>query len=546
MPDNKRQSYFLWALYWLLLTATALAYRPLLPVDETRYVTVAWEMWLRGDYLVPHLNGATYSHKPPLLFWLINAGWGIFGLNDWWPRLVAPLFGLACLYLTALTGRRLWPHSDAGLLAPFLLLGSYYWGVYTTLTMFDLIIAVWTLVGVNGLIDVWRGKPLRGWILFTLGVGLGVLTKGPVILVYLAPAALLAPYWAVDGRKINWAKWYMGAVLAICGGAAIALAWAIPAGYAGGEAYQNAIFWGQSAGRMVKSFAHREPFWWYFALLPALLLPWIIWPSLLVTLWQKFRSKFIAREVTNKDAGLRLALVWALSALLIFSAISGKRPHYLLPFFPAIALCSALFIDRIAYLAPLKGRWDILPPAIFSLLFGIVILAAPQIGDAMRQPELTNGVHPIWSLPLVAASLFLIIKPPTAGRNRIVALTALSTLFVITVHGVAKPRLQDAYDLKRVALYLAEAQKQGYEIGHWGKYHGQYGFLGRLEKPIEETGNGEIHQWLKKTPKGKIISYHKRLDVPEKPEFVHPFRKMTIAIWDRDTILKNPQAPNRR
>ena len=30
-------------------------------------------MRLHGDFLVPHLNGAPYSDKPPLLFWLITS-----------------------------------------------------------------------------------------------------------------------------------------------------------------------------------------------------------------------------------------------------------------------------------------------------------------------------------------------------------------------------------------------------------------------------------------------------------------------------------------
>jgi len=83
----------LWTGLWLVLMATALKFRPLLPVDETRYLAVAWEMWRDGNFIVPHLNGMTYSHKPPLLFWLMHLGWSIFGVNDWWPRLVAPLFG---------------------------------------------------------------------------------------------------------------------------------------------------------------------------------------------------------------------------------------------------------------------------------------------------------------------------------------------------------------------------------------------------------------------------------------------------------------------
>ncbi len=42
---------------WGLLVGVSLAIRPLFPIDETRYAAVAWEMWLRDDFLVPHLNG---------------------------------------------------------------------------------------------------------------------------------------------------------------------------------------------------------------------------------------------------------------------------------------------------------------------------------------------------------------------------------------------------------------------------------------------------------------------------------------------------------
>src|SRR3990167_10507470 len=93
------------AALWLVLVAVALYLRPLFPIDETRYVAVAWEMWLRGDFLVPHLNGQPYSHKPPFLFWMFQLGWGLFGVNEWWPRLVPPLFGLANLYLVAVLAR---------------------------------------------------------------------------------------------------------------------------------------------------------------------------------------------------------------------------------------------------------------------------------------------------------------------------------------------------------------------------------------------------------------------------------------------------------
>ncbi|APE30291.1 hypothetical protein BOX17_04590 [Halomonas aestuarii] len=82
---------------------------PLMPIDETRYLSVAWEMWQHQSFLVPLLNGEAYSHKPPLLFWLIQLGWWLFGASDWVARLVIPTEGLAGFWLVADIVRQLDP-----------------------------------------------------------------------------------------------------------------------------------------------------------------------------------------------------------------------------------------------------------------------------------------------------------------------------------------------------------------------------------------------------------------------------------------------------
>ena len=93
-------------------TVVMLWMRPPAPIDETRYLTVAWEMWRDRSWLVPHLNGELYGHKPPLLFWLIDLVWAFGGVTEFGARLVAPAFGLASLVLTWLLARRLWPGNE--------------------------------------------------------------------------------------------------------------------------------------------------------------------------------------------------------------------------------------------------------------------------------------------------------------------------------------------------------------------------------------------------------------------------------------------------
>ena len=140
-------------LLWGIVVAVTLIVRPPLPVDETRYLAVAWDMWLENNYLVPYLNGEPYSHKPPLLFWLMNAGWHLFGVNEWWPRLVAPLFGLGTMIMTGRLAKILWPiRADVARTAPLLVFGALFWTVFTTLTMFDMMLAFFTVAALINLV----------------------------------------------------------------------------------------------------------------------------------------------------------------------------------------------------------------------------------------------------------------------------------------------------------------------------------------------------------------------------------------------------------
>lgn len=149
-------------------------------------------MWTAGDFLVPHVNGEPYSDKPPLLFWLLHLGWAVFGVNEWWPRLVAPLFAVANLVLTGRLARRLWPNeAAAAALAPWWLFGSALWLLLLTTTLFDMVLTFCALLGIHGVVRAAQGRAVPGWTLLGAGIGLGLLTKGPVILLHTLPVAVL-------------------------------------------------------------------------------------------------------------------------------------------------------------------------------------------------------------------------------------------------------------------------------------------------------------------------------------------------------------------
>jgi 4-amino-4-deoxy-L-arabinose transferase-like glycosyltransferase len=554
-----------WAWLWLVVVAVALATRPILPVDETRYLAVAWEMWREKNFLVPHLNGETYSHKPPLLFWLVNVGWAVFGVNEWWPRLVAPLFGLGTLYLTYRLARALWPEKPlVAEIAPLILFGSVFWTVFATLTMFDLMLAFCALLSLLGLVHAWRAAVDRGRVLgfalFGLGIGLGVLAKGPAILLHTLPVAVLAPLWGprLGGSRpaISWGRWYGGTAAGVGLGAAVGLAWAIPAAIAGGRAFAHAIFVGQSAGRMVESFAHDRPWWWYAAALAPLLWPWTIWPALWraiggVRMWRAGRG-FAA---TLADGGVRFGLVWFAVAFVVFSAISGKQLHYLLPEFPAIALVFAFLVAHAETGGIRRGNpmFDQAIPGAIAAVIGVLVAVLPLLPLPPRLLERVDLVDSFWLLAFSAAGLAVAALPlrrPTRGlKERTVALAVLSVVLVVAVHLAARPQIVASLDLRVPAERLAAWERAGEALAHIGKYHGQFNFLGRLEKPVAAIGlvDRDIERWLDANPIGKIVSY-RRAPPPSgnpQPLFIYPFRGEIIAVWDRAQLAADPDVADR-
>jgi 4-amino-4-deoxy-L-arabinose transferase-like glycosyltransferase len=505
----------------LAIAALTLVSRPVLPVED-RVLSVAWEMWLRQDYLVPMLNGEPYSHKPPLMYWMIILGWKIAGVNDWWPRVVPALFGLGCLLLTRRLALQLWPGDrDAADLAPLILVGTVFWAAIATTVMYDVLLAFFVLAGALGLVRAWEGRFVAGFALFGAALGFGILSKGPVALLHLGIPALLAPLWFAE-RKGRWMHWYPGIVAGVALGLAVAGAWAIPAAISAGGPYARAILWGQTADRMVSSFAHRQPFWWYLALLPLILFPWIIWP----TLWRA-----LARLKDRRlDSGTRLTLLWSGGGILAFSAISGKQAHYLLPLFPALALLAAHALSGLPAIYP-RDRWL---PALAVALFGAILAAIPFAGQRLGLPEWSGQIPYATGLFVVAGGVAMMLARSASVRAEIGKLAVVSALVMAALQAGVTPAVWNAYDLRQTANWVKSLETRGVPVAHVGPYYGQYHFLGRLEKPIETLEMRNLPAWFDRHPDGRAIVYLKPGDpVAGRAEFSQAYRGKTIAIIDR-------------
>ena len=223
--------------------------------------------------------------------------------------------------LAATLARRLAPGRPwVARATPWMLLALGYAFLFGLQIMYEVLLAVWVLAALLTLTP----KPHRAaprFVLFAVCIGLGLLTKGPVMLLHVLFPWLLGPLWN-DWARDNRLRWYGGGVLAVVGGCAMLAAWVWPAIHVGGQAYANELLFKQTEGRVVDAFDHARPFWWYLPRIGALLFPFFLWPRMWLA---------VARLRRPLDQATRFALCWLLPVFIVFSLISGKQTYYLIP-----------------------------------------------------------------------------------------------------------------------------------------------------------------------------------------------------------------------
>ena len=75
--------------------------------DETLYTTIAREMSVRGDWIVPTFNASLFPEKPPLMFWLMMGSFKLLGVNELAARLPAAILAIGTALATYHLARRL-------------------------------------------------------------------------------------------------------------------------------------------------------------------------------------------------------------------------------------------------------------------------------------------------------------------------------------------------------------------------------------------------------------------------------------------------------
>ena len=371
--------------------------RPLSRPDEFRYAEIAREMLTTGDWVTPRFNGVRYFEKPVLGHWVNAASLAVFGENAFAVRLpMALTTGLTALFLYGFV-RRLTRRVELAFDSSAIQLSFLAVWAMGSMAILDPILNLWLTLSVGLWYESYIAPPTKRRGLQTLvGIccGLAFLTKG--FLALAIPVLIVGPFlaWQRDWRRLLDDAW-----LPIVVAAAVIAPWALLIHWHEPDFWRY-FFWEEHIRRYFseEKAQHSQPFWLFFAALPAMALPWTFHaPAALLGLRRASPNLALDPRL------LRFTVLWFAMPLLFFSASSGKLLSYILPCFPPLALLLAHGMER--YRA--SGRRAALERGTLglALLFaaGFSYLLGNGLG-AFGTPLFSAGETLRWILSLAACA----------------------------------------------------------------------------------------------------------------------------------------------
>jgi 4-amino-4-deoxy-L-arabinose transferase-like glycosyltransferase len=399
-----------------------------------------------GDWLVPRYQGEPFFDKPALTYWLMAAAFRVFGSSLGAGRLVSAAAALASIVATAWLGRLLLGRRAASY-------GALAFGTtllvlsFGRVAMSDMLLTLWcTLaVAVGVAMTDERGATVSRMAVLGATLGLGFLTKGPVVLVLAGLGLLLLVLRGHEGRRPR--PKARGIAVAAATFAIVGLGWFAAVAWRLGPGPLEYFFLRENLERFAGETydADRSPLY-YVGTYFAAGLPW----SLLFPLaaWRGARrASFL--------------LLWMGLMAVPLSLSRGKIDYYLLPLLPAASLVVG---------SHLAAAWDRVDRAWARA--ALVAFAPIALVPAALQPRIPTDWLPAWpfqvalialgaALALAAALVAARPSPPrlaavfAAGTAATLALLAAAFL---PAFRAAQPNATVVTDVQRERAWRPDAE----------------------------------------------------------------------------------------
>ena len=337
---------------------------PFFDKGEPREALAVQDIVQRGEWLFPLKRGTAIPSKPPLFHWSAALTSQITGeLDERTIRFPSALYAILGVIAIYWLGRRLFG-AKVGLLAGAILATTLLYSTQALDARVDMTLCFFTTLSLVLFYSLYRGfatRPLWYYLFYAI-VGIGALAKGPLGI--FLPALVAGSFLAIKRR------WDL--ILKFCLHPGVLLTLIIAAGWygvaltRGGEDFVDRQLLKENLERFFGGSGHSHPVYYYIPYVFFEGLPWSLF--LPFVLWDYFRNRSFARG----DDGLFLT-IW-LGAMFGFLSLSiGKRPVYLLPLYPAMALLTAAWFYQQRGALGMRRFWYRVI-ALIAAWFGIVLL----------------------------------------------------------------------------------------------------------------------------------------------------------------------------
>lgn len=421
--------------YLLLLLPVIIVYGcgwgiPLMEVDAVQYANISRDMAHTGSYLEVYDSGADYLDKPPMLFWLSALSIKLLGVSAFAYRLPSFCFALIALY-SCYRLCRMYYNSSIAWMSTLVLATSQALFLVNHDVRTDTMLMGWVTLSLWQLAAWYQSGKWHNFLLATLAIAGGIMTKGPIAL--MIPVFAFVPHFLLRRQWRNLFRWEYLLMLVLI---ALLLTPVLVGLYRQFDLHPEKVMYGQRGISGVRFFLWTQSFgritgestWHEFSSFSFLFenmlwsfMPWILFfiPALISAIGGLVRRRFRLQD--HEEAISTAGFVISYCAL---ASSQAQLPHYIFVVFPLAAIITGRWLYTVATTLPrlARGLW-IVHLVIFILLWLLLIVllyySFPEID------KLKAGI-----CLLAALSACVLLYRSTRGAAPLLRLCALNAAWL--------------------------------------------------------------------------------------------------------------------
>ncbi len=459
----------------------------LMDVDETRYVSMAEDMYRSKNFLTLYLNHQYFFEKPPLYFWGECLSFAIFGkINEFTARFPVALYGTLSCFLTYFMGRKLVSRTY-GVVAALIQATSMEFLILAKFAILDIVVStcVWFSLCFGMYTNFCQEKNKKYfWWLFYAFSGLAVMAKGIPGFVVPFGSMFFISIFSKRFKEIFKPQYFIvGMIIFLL----ITLPWHLVMLEMHDPLFFNEYIMKHHIERFIGGnvLGREQPFYFYLLTILWGFFPWII--STLVVLIRKIQKRdFKFKNLTIPQQFIVYNGIIALFILLFFSSSDTKLITYILPIYGSLGcLGGYIWTNYIE-----KGEYSRFINKTVYILGGIFIFASiVAIFTPFYLPEQLNHdiapAKPMCIVLLFVAGALSIYYAKIEKYGR-VFFTYVFLMLLLSAFGT-EIFFEIDYkfgqnDLLRFAQYADEHNKALTTYKFWNKYSLNY--YGDEGKPV--------------------------------------------------------------